>query len=75
MYIIYQDPQEILKAELSGSCSKYQAELDACTERVSAKSKTTETCEQELYDFIHCRDFKVSIRPVGIGLSIICAYD
>ena len=29
-------------------------------ERVEGKENTTETCEQELYDFIHCVDHCVS---------------
>lgn len=48
-----------MNEEKTNACSKYKNELDACTERVGAKSNTTETCEQELYDFVHCRDVKV----------------
>ncbi len=59
------DPQETLKekcAELP-KCAKLRDELDACNDRVSSKSKTTETCTQELFDFIHCVDHCVSRGP------------
>ncbi|KAK2194102.1 hypothetical protein NP493_2g05001 [Ridgeia piscesae] len=52
------DPQEELRAKCgdSGHCEKYKAELDACTERVSSRQNTAETCTQELFDFMHCVD-------------------
>lgn len=31
-----------------------------CNERVSAKTKTAETCEEELFDYIHALDHCVS---------------
>ncbi|XP_067949779.1 cytochrome b-c1 complex subunit 6, mitochondrial-like [Watersipora subatra] len=55
-----EDPQELLREECASRCTKYQKELDICTDRVTSRSNTTETCEQELYDFIHCRDEKVA---------------
>ena len=42
-------------------------ELDRCTERVEGKENTTETCEQELYDFIHCVDHCVSCVKIQGG--------
>lgn len=56
------DPQEVLKekcAELP-KCSKMRDELETCNDRVNSKSSTTETCTQELFDFIHCVDHCVS---------------
>ena len=41
-------------------CAKYKEELQRCTERVESKQHTTETCAQELYDFVHCVDHCVS---------------
>lgn len=61
-FVFHQDPQEIMNEEKTSECSKYKTELDTCTERVTSKSRTTETCEQELYDFLHCRDVKVSLQ-------------
>ncbi|KAL8621667.1 hypothetical protein ACOMHN_024638 [Nucella lapillus] len=52
------DPQETLKESCSGSaeCEKYKTLFDACAERVSGNSKSDETCEEELFDFVHCVD-------------------
>ena len=46
----------------SHHCEPMKALLDECNERVSGKSKTEETCTQELFDFIHCVDHCVSIE-------------
>lgn len=57
------DHQEVLRekcAELA-SCSKLQEVLDACNERVSAKSSTSEDCQEELFDFVHCVEHCVSV--------------
>ncbi|XP_033637101.1 cytochrome b-c1 complex subunit 6, mitochondrial-like [Asterias rubens] len=37
-------------------CEALKEELAVCTDRVSSRSKTEETCTQELFDFIHCVD-------------------
>ena len=52
------DPQVILKEKCQNNvvCSKFFDELQTCTSRVNSKQKTTETCEQELYDMLHCVD-------------------
>jgi len=52
------DPQETLKesCQNKASCVAMKEVLDRCTERVEGKENTSETCEQELYDFIHCVD-------------------
>lgn len=60
-----EDHQEVLKekcAELP-KCTKFREELETCTDRVTSKTKTTETCEQELFDFVHCVDHCVSTHP------------
>ena len=56
------DHQEVLKEKCSelAKCSKFREELEACNERVTSKTKTAETCEQELFDFVHCVDHCVS---------------
>ncbi|XP_055886696.1 cytochrome b-c1 complex subunit 6, mitochondrial-like isoform X2 [Biomphalaria glabrata] len=37
-------------------CAKYKQKLDECTARVESRSKTAETCTEELIDFLHCVD-------------------
>ena len=56
------DPQEVLreKCGATAKCTALQETLDVCNARVSGKTKTTETCEQELCDFVHCVDHCVS---------------
>lgn len=39
-----------------GECAKLFQVLESCNQRVSSKSKTEETCVQELFDFLECRD-------------------
>ena len=43
-----------------GECAKLFQELEICNQRVASKSKTEETCVQELFDFLECRDKCVS---------------
>ena len=51
------DPgMEIKEACAAGECAKYKARYEECNERVSGKSKTTETCMEEVLDFYHCID-------------------
>ena len=61
-WLSFQDPQDTLKEEcaLKKECVKLQEELDRCTERVNSRTNTSETCAQELYDFVHCVDHCVS---------------
>jgi len=56
------DPQEELKEKCGElpQCSKLREILDTCNERVEGKSNTTEDCNSELFDFIHCVDHCVS---------------
>lgn len=56
-------PQEQLREQcrandhhVTGLLEKY----NACNERVSAKTKTNETCEEELFDYIHALDHCVA---------------
>uniref|UniRef100_A0A915JEZ6 Cytochrome b-c1 complex subunit 6 n=1 Tax=Romanomermis culicivorax TaxID=13658 RepID=A0A915JEZ6_ROMCU len=37
-------------------CMNFKELLDQCTERVTSKKKTSETCHQEMVDLIHCVD-------------------
>ena len=57
-----QDPQDSLKDECrkDNHCLNFKEELQRCTDRVTSKSKTTETCTQELFDLVHCIDHCVS---------------
>ncbi|CAN0421790.1 unnamed protein product [Lampetra planeri] len=37
-------------------CESLKAELSSCEARVSSRTRTQETCAQELLDLIHCQD-------------------
>merc|ERR1712096_479415 len=51
------DPATAIKEACAEShCTTYKAKLDECEERVKGKSKTTETCFEEILDFYHCVD-------------------
>ena len=51
------DPAVEIKEKCSEDhCSKYKNRLDECNDRVTSKSKTTETCFEEILDFYHCVD-------------------
>jgi ubiquinol-cytochrome c reductase subunit 6 len=51
------DPAVEIKAHCTEEhCSKYKARLDECNDRVNSKTKTTETCLEEVMDFYHCVD-------------------
>lgn len=56
------DPMEEIreKCEERPDCTKLKLDFSNCEERVGSKSKTSETCAQELLDFMHCRDACVS---------------
>ena len=64
------DPQEVLREKCGATpkCMPYQEKLDTCNERVSSRTKTAETCTEELFDFIHCMDNCVSLLSVYIAL-------
>lgn len=42
------------------SCAELKSKLDTCNDRVNSRSKTTETCQEELFDYFHCVDHCVS---------------
>ena len=48
--------QDVLRDECKEPCSKYNEKLQSCNARVTSKSQTTETCMEELIDFMHCID-------------------
>lgn len=52
------DPQDTLRLKCAARQDCYQLgqEICDCAERVNSRTKTLETCEQELYDFMHCVD-------------------
>ncbi|XP_062920591.1 cytochrome b-c1 complex subunit 6, mitochondrial [Mobula hypostoma] len=41
-------------------CVQLRSRLDTCTDRVNSRSQTTETCTEELFDFLHARDHCVA---------------
>ncbi|XP_068095691.1 cytochrome b-c1 complex subunit 6, mitochondrial [Hyperolius riggenbachi] len=46
--------------EKSEKCVKMKEHLDLCETRVNSRSKTTEDCTEELFDFLHARDHCVA---------------
>ena len=56
------DPQDVLKEKCSevSKCSKLKDVYETCNERVNSRTKTTEECTEELFDFLHCVDKCVS---------------
>lgn len=56
------DPQVQLREQCQQKkeCVAYQAKLQECNDRVNSKTKTEETCVEELFDFMHCVDHCVS---------------
>ena len=54
------DPMHEEREKAATHCQKYKAELEKCEARVASKTSTTETCTQELFEFLHCIDHHVS---------------
>lgn len=51
------DPATAIKeACAENNCAALKAKLDECNDRVRGKTKTTETCFEEILDFYHCVD-------------------
>merc|ERR1719400_657625 len=51
------DPATEIKEKCAEDhCAAYKAKLDECNDRVLSKSKTSETCFEEILDFYHCVD-------------------
>ena len=63
-----------VRSKCEAHCPDLKKELAKCTERVSSRSNTEETCTQELFDFLHCVDHCVRLRcllcPVNCALPI-----
>ena len=57
-----EDPQEIIreKCRETKKCASLRDKLNTCNERVLSRKRTEETCEEELFDFVHCVDHCVS---------------
>lgn len=56
-------PQEKLREQCRANDHHVTALLQKyndCNERVSAKTKTSETCEEELFDYVHALDHCVA---------------
>ena len=45
----------------SSACKPLQSKLNECNDRVNSRTKTEETCSEELFDYLHCVDQCVSI--------------
>uniref|UniRef100_A0A8D0L5Y1 Ubiquinol-cytochrome C reductase hinge domain-containing protein n=1 Tax=Sphenodon punctatus TaxID=8508 RepID=A0A8D0L5Y1_SPHPU len=41
-------------------CVQARERLETCTARVLSRSRTEETCTEELFDFLHARDHCVA---------------
>ena len=51
------DPASLIKENCAEShCTSMKAKLDEYNDRVTSKTKTTETCFEEILDFYHCVD-------------------
>ncbi|KAK8375989.1 hypothetical protein O3P69_008605 [Scylla paramamosain] len=52
------DPLDGLKESCGSSnhCAHLNEKLTACNDRVNSRSKTEETCSEELFDYLHCVD-------------------
>ncbi|XP_041475477.1 cytochrome b-c1 complex subunit 6, mitochondrial-like [Lytechinus variegatus] len=57
-----EDPRDKMReeCETSGHCAALKDAYDTCTDRVSSKSNTEETCTEEFFDFLHCVDHCVA---------------
>lgn len=55
------DPQTVLREECkTAHCGDYITKLETCNQRVESRTKTEETCYEELLDLFHCVDHCVS---------------
>ena len=50
------DPHDTAKEVCAATpqCMAFQVKLDECNARVEGKQKTSETCHEELVDWMHC---------------------
>ena len=60
---VVKDPQEKLRERCSekSECAQLLEKMNNCNDRVNSKSKTSETCMEELIDYMHCVDHCVRI--------------
>ena len=67
----------MLRAECRNDshCEQFKEELQRCTDRVNSRKETTETCSQELMDFLHCIDHCVSPASVYVIHTSIYTVD
>ncbi|GJQ78095.1 hypothetical protein Trydic_g2433 [Trypoxylus dichotomus] len=56
------DPQQELrdKCRETSHCKHLAEKYEACNQRVSSKSQTTENCSEELFDLLHAVDHCVT---------------
>ncbi|XP_012273710.1 cytochrome b-c1 complex subunit 6, mitochondrial [Orussus abietinus] len=56
------DPQKVLREQCSkkSNCSSLQQKLNTCNDRVNSRTKTEETCLEELIDYVQCVDHCVA---------------
>ncbi|CAG2163164.1 unnamed protein product [Oppiella nova] len=55
------DPQVVLREECNQKhCQGFDQKMKECNDRVNSRSKTSETCMEELIDWMHCVDHCVS---------------
>lgn len=55
------DSQETLREECaSAHCESLKAKLQECNDRVNSKKATTESCFEEVVDFMNCVDHCVA---------------
>jgi ubiquinol-cytochrome c reductase subunit 6 len=55
------DPQQVLREECTEKkCTAYESKLKECNDRVNSRSKTAESCMEEVIDFMHCVDHCVA---------------
>ncbi|KAJ9588898.1 hypothetical protein L9F63_017776 [Diploptera punctata] len=52
------DPQQTLREQCheERKCTALHEKYMACNDRVNSRSKTTELCNEELFDYLHCVD-------------------
>ncbi|EFA05661.1 cytochrome b-c1 complex subunit 6, mitochondrial [Tribolium castaneum] len=56
------DPQQVLRDKCNETehCQKLHEKYQACNDRVNSRSKTTENCSEELFDWLHAVDHCVT---------------
>uniref|UniRef100_T1KWV3 Ubiquinol-cytochrome C reductase hinge domain-containing protein n=1 Tax=Tetranychus urticae TaxID=32264 RepID=T1KWV3_TETUR len=50
------DPLDTLRDKCKPHCKELQAKMDTCNIRVRSKKETTESCWEEMMDWMHCID-------------------